>query len=165
MTTLAAEVRHVSKSFKTGPATVRARATDSSGMTTTADPVAVDVKADYPTLVLDDGAVAYWRLNDGGRGAYDWTGTGHRAYYLGPTTRTAPLIGEGGRSATFDGVDDIIAVADHRDLNTAASYQVKLRSGFEAKRPNVRSASERLSSSNRKMYRSPPFTKANTLMS
>ena len=38
-----------------------------------------------------------------------------------------------------------------RWLRTAASYQLKLNSGFEAKRPRVRSASARRSSSNKKM--------------
>jgi hypothetical protein len=108
-----------------GPTTVRARARDSHGSTTTAPPVSVDVKADYASLVRAHGAVAYWRLNDGGTIAADATGENHRAVFRGPTTRTPPLIGEGGRSATFDGVDDIITVRDDVDLNTAASYEAR----------------------------------------
>ncbi|MFC2177196.1 LamG-like jellyroll fold domain-containing protein [Actinomycetota bacterium] len=108
-----------------GPSTVRARATDSNGSTTTSSTVSVDVKADYKSLVLADGAVAYWRLNDGGTVAADATGENHRAVFRGVTRRTPPLIGEGGRSATFDGVNDIITVRDDIDLNTATSYEAR----------------------------------------
>lgn len=105
-----------------GPVTVRARAIDSLGVLATAAPVNVVVKADYGSLVLADGAVAYWRLNDGGAAAYDFTDQTHLAYFRGPATQTPPLIGEGGRSATFDGSNDIITVRDHADINTATSY-------------------------------------------
>ncbi len=108
-----------------GPTVVTARATDSFGATTTSAPVAVDIKAHYRTLVLNDGAVAYWHLNDGGATAADAAPGAHRAYFRGPETRTAPLIGEGGRSATFDGADDMIAVRDHIDLNTGDSYPAR----------------------------------------
>ncbi len=108
-----------------GPAVVTARATDSSGARTTSAPVNVDVTVSYRALVLADGAVAYWHLNDGGSIAADAAPGTHRAYFRGVTKRTPPLIGEGGRSATFDGVDDIITVRDHKDLNTAASYPAR----------------------------------------
>ncbi|NND01705.1 MAG: LamG domain-containing protein [Acidimicrobiia bacterium] len=104
-----------------GPVTVRARATESTGNTTTST-VDVEVKAHYPTVVLGDGAVAYWRLNDGGAFAKDSVDGSHKAQYNGTDSRTPPLIGEGGKSATFDGVDDIITVNNHIDINTAASY-------------------------------------------
>src|SRR5262245_1266247 len=50
-------------------------------------------------------------------------------------------------------------------LSTAASYQVKLRSGLDAKRPSTRSNCVRLRSLYKKMYLSLPFTSASTLMS
>ena len=49
-------------------------------------------------------------------------------------------------------------------LRTAASYQLKFKSGLEAYRPSVRSVSARRASSKRNMYRSLPLTSARTLM-
>jgi len=50
-------------------------------------------------------------------------------------------------------------------LSTAASYQEKLSSEFEAYRPSVLNACPLFSSLNRKRYRSSPLTNASTLMS
>ncbi len=107
-----------------GPITVQVRATESTGNTTTAT-VGVEVKAHYATVVLNDGAVAYWKLNDGGAFAKDSVDGMHKARYNGTTTRTQPLIGEGGKSATFDGADDIITVKNHVDINTGSSYPAR----------------------------------------
>ena len=104
-----------------GPVTVQARATETTGNVTTAT-VSVEVKAHYPTLVLNDGAVAYWKLNDGGTFAKDSVDGTHKARYNDTDSRTPPLIGEGGKSATFDGVNDIITVNNHVDINTGSSY-------------------------------------------
>ncbi len=108
-----------------GDVTVRARATDSNGATNNAANVVVQVvrvPVNYAGLVKDDGAVAYWRLNDGGLVARDAIDQTHKAFYRGPATRTAPLLPEGGFSATFDGVDDKIRVRNHDDLNTGGPY-------------------------------------------
>jgi hypothetical protein len=55
------QVRWNTTAVAPGPATLSARATDSTGTTATSAPIAVEVKADYRSLVLADGAVAYWR--------------------------------------------------------------------------------------------------------
>ncbi|MCP3976439.1 MAG: hypothetical protein GY720_18285 [bacterium] len=111
-----------------GSTTVQARATDSNDMTTDAANKSIEVIAtpvDYAGLVIADGAVAYWKLNDGGNAARDAIDQTHRAVFDGPTTKTAALLPEGGRSATFDGANDLIRVADHVDLNTGASYSAR----------------------------------------
>ncbi|MCP3976660.1 MAG: LamG domain-containing protein [bacterium] len=111
-----------------GPVVVKARATDSNNMTTNAANIDVEVVAvpvDYADLVVADGAVAYWKLNDGGGGAYDAIDQTHKAYYEGVTTKTAPLLPEGGFSATFDGVDDYIRVKDHVDINAGGPYDAR----------------------------------------
>jgi len=107
-----------------GPVTIRARATDSNDMTTSATR-SVDVNVDYESLVLADDAVAFWRLDDGGRGAYDSVDQSHKARYKGAERLTPPLLGEGGSSATLDGSKDRINVRDHPDINTANSYPAR----------------------------------------
>lgn len=115
-----------------GPVTVTARAIESTGNSTTTT-VDVEVKAHYPTVVLDDGAVAYWKLNDGGAFAKDSVDGTHKARYNDTTRRTPPLIGEGGKSATFDGDNDIITVKNHPDINTGGSYPARsIELWFEA---------------------------------
>ena len=115
-----------------GPVTIKARVTESTGTTVTASDVVVDVKADYASEVLGDGAVAYWKLNDGGTFAKDSVDGTHKAKYNSTNSQTPPLIGEGGKSATFDG-NNIITVNNNLDLNTGPSYPARtIELWFEA---------------------------------
>jgi fibronectin type 3 domain-containing protein len=81
----------------------------------------------YVDVVVGDGAFAYWRLGESaGDTAVDVVG-GHSATY-----ENGVILGEPGLLATgfdtaarFDGVDDVIAVGDSRDINTGGPYAAR----------------------------------------
>ena len=113
-----------------GPHTLIARATDTATNTTTTPPtnttVTNAVAADpYDTLVLADGALAYWRLGEStGTTAVDTAGS-HDGIYTG-----TPILGQPGlindptnTAVRFDGNNDVVKIPDSTDINTGGPYE------------------------------------------
>jgi len=129
-------------SVQPGPEVIEARATDTNGMRTNAADISVDVMpggVDYGSLVVADGAVAHWKLDDGGNAAYDTIDQTHKAYFEGADTKTPTLLTGAGFSTTFDGDNDYIRVKDHDELNTEGPYgERSIELWFRADRLNKR---------------------------
>ena len=115
-----------------GPATVRARVTDSGGSTVHATPVNVTVGAgvDYAATVLGDGAASYWRLGEAaGANAADSAGSLDGTYVGTPGLAAPALISSSDSAVEFDGVDDIVTLPDSTILNLGGPHSTKT---FEA---------------------------------
>jgi fibronectin type 3 domain-containing protein/subtilisin family serine protease len=81
----------------------------------------------YADLVVGDGAFAYWRLGESsGDEAIDVIG-GHDATYANGVGLGEPglVVGTPDTAARFDGVDDVIAVGDSRNINTGGPYAAR----------------------------------------
>ncbi len=111
-----------------GAHTVEARAVDSDGAIGT-DQVNVTVTnaSAYAAAVAADGAIAHWRLAEGsGTAATDEVGS-HSATYAGsPSLGASSLLPADSNPAVgFDGVNDLVAVANAGDINSGGPYAAR----------------------------------------
>ncbi|MET0287920.1 MAG: LamG-like jellyroll fold domain-containing protein, partial [Polyangiales bacterium] len=76
----------------------------------------------YAAAVLKDAPVSYWRLNEtSGTRATDSAGANHGTFENGPKLGAQGLDGAVG----FDGVDDVVTIADSADLRLNGSFTVE----------------------------------------
>jgi hypothetical protein len=80
----------------------------------------VPVPAAYSDVILADGPVGYWRLDEtSGTTAADLSGNGHDATYEGgPTLGVAGAIYDGDTAVSFDGTDDGVSISNAADFQS-----------------------------------------------
>ncbi len=102
-----------------GTYSLTARATDSDGETQASAPVIVTVTDPAPP----SGPVAAYSFDDGaGSQLTDATGNGRTGTISGATWSAE---GHTGKALSFDGVDDIVTVADHSSLDMTSEFTVE----------------------------------------
>jgi hypothetical protein len=99
-----------------------AACTQSTGTTTTPTSPATTTVSGYAAAVLKDSPVAYWRLNEtSGTRAADSVGGHDGSYTNGPKLAQPGVDGAVG----FDGIDDVVTVADAAELRLNGSFSIE----------------------------------------
>jgi Concanavalin A-like lectin/glucanases superfamily len=83
-------------------------------------PLAAAARADYPSTVLGDHPISYWRLNDGaGSTAHDTRGNDDGSFIGGSWSSDAPVSGGGSVDLSSDGDQVLVSNASEAGLQPA----------------------------------------------
>lgn len=100
-----------------GTYSLTAKATDNSGLATTSSPVSIVVNA--PAT----GPVAAYAFDEGsGSTLTDKTSNSHNGAISGASWSSG---GHSGRALSFDGVDDMVTIADHNRLDLTSAFTIE----------------------------------------